>query len=72
MSDVILFILKGNHCGSSVENHWGTQDMNAGKQQIPVVFMDPALLLSMHPTMSITFFKHDARWNKLLCGLTSI
>lgn len=61
MSDVILFIFKGNHSGSGVENQWGRQDRNAGKEQISVVFVGPVFLLSMHPTLSITFYKHDVR-----------
>lgn len=33
-----------------------------------VVFMGPAFLVSMHPAMSISLFKHDARMEQNTVG----
>lgn len=33
-------------------------------QQAAVVSVGPVFLLSMHPTMSMSLFKHDTRWAK--------
>lgn len=38
-------------------------------QQVAVVSVGPAFLLSMHPTMSVFLFKHDTRWAIGIIGM---